>query len=146
MFMDHKFLSNIENYKIDEDPGPFSKNNEFIYYAEKDGIVYKGFKVLEKNSNKAGIAHGGTHIAFADGIMGYTAWKTHKLPCLTAKLSGNYLAPAPLGSWVYGFAEITRATKSIIFMKCNLYINDSLIFNADGIFKILKNHGTKDPS
>ena len=34
------------------------------------------FKVLEKNSNKAGIAHGGTHIAFADGIMGYTAWKT----------------------------------------------------------------------
>ena len=96
--------------------------------------------------DRAGIAHGGTHIAFADGIMGYTAWKTHKLPCLTAKLSGNYLAPAPLGSWVYGFAEITRATKSIIFMKCNLYINDSLIFNADGIFKILKNHGTKDPS
>jgi acyl-coenzyme A thioesterase PaaI-like protein len=61
-------------------------------------------------------------------------------------LSGNYLAPAPLGSWVYGCAEITRATKSIIFMKCNLYINDTLIFNADGIFKILKNHGTKDPS
>ena len=50
--MDHKFLSNIENYKIDDDPGPFSKNNEFIYYAEKDGTVYKGFKVLEKNSNK----------------------------------------------------------------------------------------------
>mgnify|MGYP007000169015 len=37
MLMDHKFLSNIENYKIDEDPGPFSKNNEFIYYAGKDG-------------------------------------------------------------------------------------------------------------
>ena len=41
--MDHKFLSNIENYKIDEDPGPFSKNNEL----RKLGY----FKSLEKSVN-----------------------------------------------------------------------------------------------
>ena len=43
--MDYEFLSNVDNYKIDEDPGPFSKNNDFIYYTEKDGAIYKGFKV-----------------------------------------------------------------------------------------------------
>ena len=67
-------------------------------------------------------------------------------PCLTAKLNANYVGPAPKGSWVYGFAEITRETKSILFMKCNLFIDDKIIFTSDGIFKILRNHGKKDPS
>jgi len=56
------------------------------------------------------------------------------------------VGPAPKGSWVYGFAEITRETKSILFMKCNLFIDDKIIFTSDGIFKILRNHGKKDPS
>ena len=65
---------------------------------------------------------------------------------MTAKLNANYVGPAPKGSWVYGFAEVTRETKSILFMKCSLYVNNDVIFTADGIFKILRNSGKKDPS
>ena len=71
--MQTDILKNIKNYTKDTDPGPFSKNNVFLYNLELDGIFYKGFTVEEINCNKAGIAHGGTLIAFADGIMGYTA-------------------------------------------------------------------------
>ena len=144
--MNFKFLSNIENYELSDDPGPFSKNNGFLYTIEKDDVVYKGFEVLEKNCNKAGIAHGGTLIAFADGLMGYTAWKKNNTPCLTAKLNANYLAPAKKTSWVYGYAEVTRKTKSILFMKCNLFIQEKLIFNADGLFKILNSENKNDPT
>ena len=144
--MQTDILKNIKNYTKDTDPGPFSKNNGFLYNLELDGTFYKGFTVEEINCNKAGIAHGGTLIAFADGIMGYTAWKKDSFPCLAAKLNANYVGPAPKGSWVYGFAEITRETKSILFMKCNLFIDDKIIFTSDGIFKILRNHGKKDPS
>ena len=144
--MDTTFLSNIKNYELSEDPGPFSKNNGFLFSIEKDNIVYKGFEVLEKNCNKAGIAHGGTLISFADGLMGYTAWKKNNTPCLTAKLNANYLAPAKKKSWVYGYAEVTRKTKSILFMKCNLFIQEKLIFNADGLFKILYQRGMNDPT
>ena len=73
-------------------------------------------------------------------------WKKNKFPCLTAKLNANYVGPAVKGSWVYGYAELTRATKSIIFMKCQLFIDQNIIFNSDGIFKILTNRGKKDPS
>ena len=144
--MDFDLLSDKKNYSIDDDPGPFSKNNGFFYNLECNGIFFKGFEVNEVNCNKAGIAHGGTLIAFADGIMGYTAWKKDSFPCLTAKLNANYVGPAPKGSWVYGFAEVTRETKSILFMKCSLYINNYVIFTADGIFKILRNRGKNDPS
>ena len=106
----------------------------------------KGFEVNEVNCNKAGIAHGGTLISFADGIMGYTAWKKDSFPCLTAKLSANYIGPAPKGSWVYGFAEVIRETNSILFMRCSLFIRENIIFTADGIFKIIRNRGKNDPS
>ena len=139
-------LSDKKNYSIDDDPGPFSRNNGFLYNLECNGIFFKGFEVNEVNCNKAGIAHGGTLISFADGIMGYTAWKKDSFPCLTAKLSANYIGPAPKGSWVYGFAEIIRETNSILFMRCSLYIKENIIFTADGIFKIIRNRGKNDPS
>ena len=139
-------LSDKKNYSIDDDPGPFSRNNGFLYNLECNGIFFKGFEVNEVNCNKAGIAHGGTLISFADGIMGYTAWKKDSFPCLTAKLSANYIGPAPKGSWVYGFAEVIRETNSILFMKCSLYIKENIIFTADGIFKIIRNRGKNDPS
>ena len=144
--MDFDMLSDKKNYSIDDDPGPFSRNNGFLYNLECNGIFFKGFEVNEVNCNKAGIAHGGTLISFADGIMGYTAWKKDSFPCLTAKLSANYIGPAPKGSWVYGFAEVIRETNSILFMKCSLYIKENIIFTADGIFKIIRNRGKNDPS
>mgnify|MGYP001985927987 FL=1 len=139
-------LSDKKNYSIDDDPGPFSRNNGFLYNLECNGIFFKGFEVNEVNCNKAGIAHGGTLISFADGIMGYTAWKKDSFPCLTAKLTANYIGPAPKGSWVYGFAEVIRETNSILFMRCSLYIRENIIFTADGIFKIIRNRGKNDPS
>ena len=139
-------LSDKKNYSIDDDPGPFSKNNGFLYNLECNGIFFKGFEVNEVNCNKAGIAHGGTLISFADGIMGYTAWKKDSFPCLTAKLTANYIGPAPKGSWVYGFAEVIRETNSILFMRCSLFIRENIIFTADGIFKIIRNRGKNDPS
>ena len=36
--MDFEILSNKKNYIIDNDPGPFSKNNGFLYNLERDGI------------------------------------------------------------------------------------------------------------
>ena len=106
--MNYEVLTNKGNYVLDHDPGPFSKNNGFVYNLELDGVYYKGFEVNEINCNKAGVAHGGTLISFADGIMGYTAWKKNKFPCLTAKLNANYVGPAVKGSWVYGFNKSNK--------------------------------------
>ena len=55
--MQFNILKNQSNFIKDKDPGPFSKNNGFIYNMELDGTYFKGFKVEEVNCNKAGIAH-----------------------------------------------------------------------------------------
>ena len=105
--MQFNILKEQSNFIKDKDPGPFSKNNGFIYNLELDGYYYKGFRVEEVNCNKAGIAHGGTLIAFADGIMGYTAWKKDSFPCLTAKLNANYVGPV-------SYTHLTLPTKRIV--------------------------------
>ena len=53
--------------------------------------------------------------------MGYTAWKKNKFPCLTAKLNANYVGPAVKGSWVYGYAELTRASEAYLIAKSFLF-------------------------
>ena len=50
--MKYEILTNKDNYILDNDPGPFSENNGFIYNLELDGIYYKGFEVNKINCNK----------------------------------------------------------------------------------------------
>ena len=41
--MQFNILKEQSNFIKDKDPGPFSKNNGFIYNLELDGYYYKGF-------------------------------------------------------------------------------------------------------
>jgi acyl-coenzyme A thioesterase PaaI-like protein len=140
-------LLDKNTYTKDTEPSPFSELNGPFYTKVVGERIYKAFEVLPKNCNKANIAHGGILVAFSDGVMGYTAWQQNQLPCLTAKINGNYIAPAKLGSWVYGYADIVKTTNEITFTTCNLFIDEKVILTADGIFKILvKKNGESSAS
>ena len=140
------YLLDKSKYTRDSEPSPFSELNGPFYTLVDNGKIYKGFEVHKKNCNKAMIAHGGILVAFADSVMGYTAWEKNQLPCLTAKINGNYIAPAKEGAWVYGHADIVRTTNEITFTTCRLLINEDVIFTAEGIFKILVNKEGKSTS
>ena len=139
-------LLDKNKYTKDSEPSPFSELNGPFYTQVVNNKIYKGFEVAKKNCNKAMIAHGGILVAFADSVMGYTAWEKNQLPCLTAKINGNYIAPAREGAWVYGCADIVRTTNEITFTTCKLLIDEKVIFTADGIFKILINKEGKSTS
>ena len=83
-------LLDKNKYTKDSEPSPFSELNGPFYTQVVNNKIYKGFEVAKKNCNKAMIAHGGILVAFADSVMGYTAWEKNQLPCLTAKINGNY--------------------------------------------------------
>ena len=46
--MDYEFLSNVDNYKIDEDPGPFSKIMILFIILRKMGLYIKVLKSKKK--------------------------------------------------------------------------------------------------
>ena len=58
--MQFNILKEQSNFIKDKDPGPFSKNNGFIYSLELDGYYYKGttgklYKLDEKYTEFVGI-------------------------------------------------------------------------------------------
>ena len=82
-------LLDKNKYTKDSEPSPFSELNGPFYTQVVNNKIYKGFEVAKKNCNKAMIAHGGILVAFADSVMGYTAWEKNQLPLIFAVRHGS---------------------------------------------------------
>ena len=54
----------------------------------------------------------------------------------TISLSADYLAPAPLGSWIEGRADILRVTRNMIFAQCLFTADGTPILRANGILRM----------
>lgn len=56
----------------------------------------------------------------------------------TISLSADFLAPAPLGSWVQGRTEIARQARSMVFAHCIVTADGNPVVRANGIFQDLR--------
>ena len=120
-------------------------NSEFsslvgpFYEKLEDGRLLRGFRVLAKHTNRLGIAHGGMLLTFADTLLGATL--RHVLggtrPAVTVKLSTDLTMAAPLGAWVEGSAEVTRAGRNLVFVRGRAWTHRRTVLTAEGIFQLL---------
>ncbi len=58
-------------------------------------------------------------------------------------MSCDYLAPAPLGAWVEGRAEVVRITRNLLFAQGLATADGEPCLRANGIFKITSATSTK---
>ena len=81
-------------------------------YLKRDGDeLWVGFRVEERHTNPMRICHGGMLASFADMLLPLSIHRKSEvgmrfLP--TVSLQIDYLAPAPLGAWVEGNAQVLR--------------------------------------
>jgi len=102
-----------------------------------------GFRVHQHMCNPAGGLHGGMMMTVADlvGAMGGgTAAGLRKfLP--TVNMTFDFVAPAKVGDWVEGRAELVRATRSLLFTNIYLTVGEQKILRASSICKIPSGDG-----
>jgi acyl-coenzyme A thioesterase PaaI-like protein len=55
----------------------------------------------------------------------------------TISLNCDFIAGAKLGDTVIGRAQITRRTRTIVFISAQLTVNDKPILTATGLWKIV---------
>ena len=48
----------------------------------------------------------------------------------------DYLAPAAIGAWVQGSAEVLRTTRNMLFMQGIITADEAPIARVSGIFKL----------
>ena len=122
--------------------GDFIGINGPIHLKHECALVQLGFRVEQRHTNPMGNCHGGWLASFSDMVLPLSIHR--KAPEIgykflpTISLQIDYLAPAPLGAWVQGEAEVLRATRSLVFAQGLVWADGVLAVRISGIFKIGK--------
>lgn len=120
--------------------GPFMEANGPIYLLHEDEVVKFGFRVEQRHVNPMDNLHGGMMASFCDMLLPLSAHRKDTsvrarfLPTISLQI--DYVAPAPLGCWVEGEAEVLRTTRSLVFAQGLVYADAALCARVSGVFKI----------
>lgn len=122
----------------------FMDQNGPLYYRRQPGSernrgISLGFRVEMRHCNPMQVCHGGMLATFTDMLFAVTGHATSEagrgrfLPTISLQI--DYLAGAPLGSWVQGEAQVLRATRNMLFMQGLLHADAELVARVSGVFK-----------
>jgi uncharacterized protein (TIGR00369 family) len=132
-----------ENFEqISLEPG-FMKHNGGLLFRTISENEYE-FKVTinENHLNAAGITHGGFIAAFVDAGAGTAAHRVaDNKPCVTISLELKFISAIQLGQELVGTTKIQKKTKSMVFLTCELKVENKIVATASGVWKILKLSG-----
>lgn len=127
-----------EGFTLEEDNGFNSFVGPLFHKQIDDETFDFRFKPEQRHLNGGGVVHGGMLMSFADHVLGRTVWEaTGQKPSTTMSLNCDFVSPGRLDEWIGGTAQITRKTRSIIFVQGLLQQNDKTLMTATGIWKIL---------
>ena len=113
-----------------------------LYLRHEGALVQIGLRVQARHCNPMGNCHGGMLASFCDMLLPLSIHRKSAeigmrfLPTISLQL--DYLAPAPLGCWVQGEAEVLRVTRNMVFAQGLVTADGSAAVRISGIFKIGK--------
>lgn len=118
--------------------GNFADVNGPLWRRIEDGKLIVGFRVEWRHCNPTGMCHGGMLMTFADMLLGLGSNFAERLNRFlpTVNLTGDFLAPAPLGSWVEGRAEVLRVTRNLVFSQAVITADGVPALRVSGIMKL----------
>ena len=117
----------------------FMKHNGGILFKTISKDEYQ-FKATSKEThlNAAGITHGGYLATLVDAGAGTAAHRSADgCPCVTISLELKFISVVKLGQELVGNVKIQKKTKSMVFLTCELKVEDKIAVTASGVWKIL---------
>ena len=120
-------------------PG-FMKHNGGLLFKTISKNEYE-FKTIIKEShlNAAGITHRGFIAAVIDAGAGTAAHRSaDNNPCVTISLELKFISAVKLGQELIGKTKIQKKTKSMVFLTCELTVENKIVATGSGVWKILK--------
>ena len=110
---------------------------------ENNQLKYR-MTVSKKHLNSGNFAHGGFLMSFLDNVMGNAAYKSFgNRPCVTISMNTHFTFSAQKGDELIGIPSIERMTKTLCFVKCQVFSNNEIIVSGNGIWKLVKTSSMK---
>ncbi len=120
--------------------GGFMGVNGPVYLLHQGADLRFGLRVQERHVNPMGNLHGGMMATFCDMLIPLSVHRKSPeigrrfLPTISLQI--DYLAPAPLGCWIEGTAELLRATRTLVFAQGLVTADGVPCARTSGVFKI----------
>jgi uncharacterized protein (TIGR00369 family) len=114
-------------------------------YQRRDGDGF-AFRVQARHNNARDVTHGGMLMTLADQMLGLTVQQALDGGyAATVSLNCDFIASAAPGDLIEGKAEVSRVTRSVVFVQGSLRCGDRLLLTASGLWKRLDRRGPPQP-
>jgi uncharacterized protein (TIGR00369 family) len=126
-----------EGWARTEDLGLPEFLRPMLMRREGDRLAF-GFHGHEHLNNGRGVIHGGMLATYIDHALGRTVREAAGgVAVATIQLDLHYLAPGLPGRFIEARGEVTRLTRSVVFIRGALTQGGKPILTASGVWKIL---------
>ena len=124
--------------QISVKPGFMKHNGGLLFKTVSENEYQFKTTIKENHLNSAGITHGGFICAVVDAGAGTAAHRAaENSPCVTISLELKFISAIKLGQELVGTVKIQKKTKSMVFLTCELLVENKIVATASGIWKIL---------
>jgi uncharacterized protein (TIGR00369 family) len=91
------------------------------------------------SNNHLGTVHGGVLMTLADLGLGIGVGRALGGPaCVTISLQTQFVATAQIGEFLVCRPEVVRRSKSLVFVRGLICVDDRIVASSDGIWKVLE--------
>tara|TARA_B100001123_G_scaffold434338_1_gene560731 strand:+ start:787 stop:1197 length:411 start_codon:yes stop_codon:yes gene_type:complete len=126
-------------YQVYEYDDPFEDHVGPLGYKVVDGTITFAFLADARHRNTAGTVHGGMLMTFADFALCLTAtWDQPGEKCVTVSCNSEFVAPGRPGDLIEASGEVVRRTKSLTFVRGQVYADDRILLNYSAIVKRIR--------
>lgn len=112
-----------------------------LWYRQ-DGDSYEFLLQIEqRHLNYGGIAHGAMLAALTDMVCSSTYWNHAGRPrhgFVTISLTHEFVGSAPKDSWLLSRCRIRQDGGSLVFVDCEMFVEDKLVGLSRCVMKKLK--------
>ena len=127
------------DYQVYEYDDPFEDHVGPLGYKVVDGTFTFAFLADARHRNTAGTVHGGMLMTFADFALCLTAtWDQPGEKCVTVSCNSEFVAPGRPGDLIEASGEVVRRTKSLTFVRGQVYAGDRILLNYSAIVKRIR--------
>lgn len=103
------------------------------------GLRAFAFRAGPKHANLIGLVHGGMLMTLGDRALGVAAWDAAGgRPCVTVQFDMQFLSSVKIGEFVEIEPQLTRASRSLVFMRGDLRVGGRIAAAGSGLWKILE--------
>lgn len=114
--------------------GPF-----YFRIGDAPGV---GFFSEARHTNISGFVHGGMLMTLADmSIWDVARRKLGPFRAVTLTLNAEFLAPGPIGDFIAATGEVTKAGKSIVFVRGVIAAKGEALLSYSGALKLFRDAG-----